>query len=287
MVVYIDVVFLLNSLLDGLLLYFTGYLSGAERKIQRLLPAALVGGLYAALVFTSLGAVLTFLPVKLLVAMGLVWLGYGRGERYVRLLLVFLALSCLLAGTVIACSFFCAMDLYYGGAYLLPVGMKILLPGAAICFGLMAFFGRGRLRHQVEGTLVDGTFELKGQTVHFRALCDSGNTLCDPLTGAPVLVMEGAFLAAFLPEQLRGYLEERDLSRPEHVLEQMRAVCPELGARLLPYRSVGTSTGLLLLCTVLEATVGKYKTEKLAVALSPTPVSVQKEYDALWGGPVI
>ncbi len=48
MVVYIDCVFLLNSLMDGLLLYFTGYLAGIERKILRLLFGALLGGIYAA-----------------------------------------------------------------------------------------------------------------------------------------------------------------------------------------------------------------------------------------------
>ena len=31
-VIYLDSVFVLNSLLDGLLLYFTGYLAGVERK---------------------------------------------------------------------------------------------------------------------------------------------------------------------------------------------------------------------------------------------------------------
>lgn len=287
MVVYIDVVFMLNSLLDGLLLYFTGYLSGAERKMLRLVPASLAGGLYAALVFTPAGAVVVFWPIKLLAGAGLVWLCYGWGEKYIRLLLVFLGLSCLLAGAVIACGFFCSMDLYYGGAYLLPVGMQVLLPGAAVCFGAMVIFGRGRLRHQVEGTLVEGAFELKGQTVHFRALRDSGNALCDPLTGAPVLVVEGAFFAAFLPEHLRGYFARPNLDRPEETLEELRAACPELSVRLLPYRSVGTCMGMLLICTVMGATVGKYRADKLAVALSPTPVSEQKEYDALWGGPVI
>ena len=56
--------------------------------------------------------------------------------------------------------------------------------------------------------------------------------------------------------------------------------------RLLPYRSVGTSAGMLLVYTARHAEIGNYRREKLAVALSPTPVSEGKEFDALWGGPV-
>ena len=56
--------------------------------------------------------------------------------------------------------------------------------------------------------------------------------------------------------------------------------------RLLAYRSVGTASGLPLACTAKNARIGAYRMPRLTVALSPTPVSEQKEYDALWGGPV-
>lgn len=287
MVVYIDVVFLLNALLDGLLLYFTGYLAGAERKPARLLLASCAGGLYAALAFVPPADVLTAWPLRLPAAAGLVLLAYGRAGKYRRLLLVFLGLSCLLAGAVIACGAAVSLDLYRGGAYLLPVGLGVLVPAAAGCFGLLIWFGRGQLRHQVEGTLAEGVLELAGARVPFRALRDSGNTLCDPLTGAPVLVMEGAFLAPFLPEAVRECLSPPRLARPEEALETLRALCPAAQARLLPYRSVGTCAGMLLLCTAAQARIGAYRAEKLPVALSPTAVSESKEYDALWGGPVV
>lgn len=191
MVIYIDSVFLLNALLDGLLLYFTGYLAGAERKFYRLLPTAALGGFYAAAVFFPWGVFLGWPPCKLLFGGLLVLLCYGWGECFWRLCLVFFALSCVLAGSVIACGFWMQTQYYVRGAYLLPVQFGLLFCSAALCFGALWLFSRGRLHHAVLGELTEAECEIMGTRVHLRVLRDSGNTLCDPLTGAPVLWRRG------------------------------------------------------------------------------------------------
>lgn len=286
MVVYIDSVFALNSLLDGLLLYFTGYLAGVERKICRLIFAALLGGMYAAAIFFPVGEIFGTLPGKALCGVVLVLMAYGGRNRFGRLCLVFFGLSCVLAGVVVACGVLLQAELYHKGAYLLPVQFPLLLSGAALCFGALYLFSGGSLRHRVEGTLVESVCEINGKTIQLCVLRDTGNTLRDELTGAPVLVAEGERLAGLWPEQTRPYLTAKSLMHPEQVLTALAAVEGAPHLRLLAFRSVGTERGLLLACTAEHAKIGNYQTQRLTVALSPTPVSEQKEYDALWGGPV-
>ena len=286
MVIYIDCVFLLNSLIDGLLLYFTGYLAGVERRIGRLLAAALLGGGYAAAVFSPVGPVLSFAPVHVAAGAALLFVAYGRGQRFGRLLLVFWGVSCALAGVVLACGIWCRTQLYHGGAYLLPVRFTHLAAGAALCFFCLYWFSRGTLRHRMNGEIVKASCEVEGRTVLLRVLLDSGNTLSDTLTGAPVLVAEGAAFLDLWPPEARPYLTDDYLRRPELALEKLAALEQKPQLRLLPYRSVGTSAGMLLVYTARHAEIGNYRREKLAVALSPTPVSEGKEFDALWGGPV-
>ncbi len=287
-VIYLDSVFALNSLLDGLLLYFTGYLAGVERKAGRVLAAALLGGIYASAVFIPSLAVLGTLPGKVLCGVALVGVSFGCGERFRRLCFVFFALSCLLAGAVLGCGFLLRTELYCRGAYLLPVRLPLLFGAAGACFAALYIFSRGSLRHRVDGTLTDAVCEISGQPVHLRVLRDTGNTLCDGVTGAPVLVAEAAYLAKLWPDSVRSHLAPDALLHPEQVLEVLAEKgggdCPPL--RLLAYRSVGTASGLLLACTAENARIGAYCVPRLTVALSPTPVSEQKEYEALWGGPV-
>ena len=285
MIVYIDSVFALNALLDGLLLYFTGYLAGVERKLCRLVAAAFLGGGYAALAFFPAGTVAVLPPVRIGFGAVLLWAAYGKQERFGRLCLLFFGLSCALAGAVIAAGALVRLDLYRQGAYLLPVRFPVLLAAACGSFGVLWLFGRGTWHHRVEGTLVEADCEIGGKAVRLRVLRDTGNTLRDGMTGAPVLVVEGARLLPLWPEAVQKCLAE-GLAHPAEVLTAVER-CP--GAprfRLLPFRSVGTAEGLLLSCTAQRATIGRYCAPVRTVALSPTPVSERREYDALWGGPV-
>lgn len=285
MIVYIDSVFALNALLDGLLLYFTGYLAGVERKLCRLLAAAFLGGGYAVLAFFPVGTVATLPLGRVGFGVLLLWTSYGRQEHFGRLCLLFFGLSCALAGAVIAAGALVRLDLYRQGAYLLPVRFPVLLVAASGSFLALWLFAQGTWHHRVNSTLVDADCEIGGKTVRLRVLRDTGNTLCDGMTGAPVLVVEGARLLPLWPEPVQHCLAE-GWTRPLEVLAAVEN-CP--GAprfRLLPFRSVGTAEGWLLSCTAQRAKIGRYCVPGLTVALSPTPVSERGEYDALWGGPV-
>ena len=53
--------------------------------------------------------------------------------------------------------------------------------------------------------------------------------------------------------------------------------------RLLPYRAVGVSSGMLLCFTADNVRIGDTDYGPITVALSPTPVSDGGGYTALWG----
>ena len=56
------------------------------------------------------------------------------------------------------------------------------------------------------------------------------------------------------------------------------------GFRLLPYRAVGVEQGMLLCFTADSAAVGGKNLGPTTVALSPTAVSSEGGYAALWSG---
>ncbi len=83
---------------------------------------------------------------------------------------------------------------------------------------------------------VDVTLHWDGHTQRVLALRDTGNTLRDPITGAPVLVV-----SAQVGQRLTGLTREQ-LAKPIETMAQR----PIPGLRLIPYRAVGQSGGLLL-----------------------------------------
>jgi stage II sporulation protein GA (sporulation sigma-E factor processing peptidase) len=107
--------------------------------------------------------------------------------------------------------------------------------------------------------------------LHLTALRDTGNTLRDPVTGNPVLVI-GAQAAQMLTGLTR---------------EQLRSPVESVGAipglRLVPYRAVGREDGLMLALKFQDVRIGKWKGSHL-VAFAPEGLGDNGSYDALTGG---
>ena len=103
------------------------------------------------------------------------------------------------------------------------------------------------------------------------ALRDTGNTLQDPLTGRPVVVVEGEKLRPLLPELPR--LDRQSLAHPVELLRDLEGTAGDLRLQLLPYRAVGVECGLLLALRVDRANCGGGEVRDCLTALSPTPLS--------------
>ena len=136
-----------------------------------------------------------------------------------------------------------------------------------------------RLLQHGGGQIVPLTLRLGTCELPLRALRDSGNTLCDPITGEAALVVDAQTAAELLPQ---ADLTPARLSAPAALLPELAQRYPALRFRLLPYRAVGTSAGLLLAvrCELVDA---GGRARRALAAFSPTPVSDGGAYHALTG----
>ena len=93
MTVYLDELFLLNFVVDYLLLLSAGRLAGEVLCRSRLALGALLGAAYAAAVFLPGGGFLLYPLCKLCSAVLMVLLGYGGSRRLLRVSLTFFVVS--------------------------------------------------------------------------------------------------------------------------------------------------------------------------------------------------
>lgn len=252
MEVYLDLVVILNFLVDFLLLLGTNRLSGFPLAAGRCALAAALGGIYA-------GACM--LP-------GFSFLG-GTLWRTVSLVLMALA--------AFGCNRSAAKR---GGVFVL---LSMALGGIAMSFGrgnfpalVLAAAGVWLLCRVAFGETVGGreyipiTLTYGDRSASFIALRDSGNTLRDPITGEQVLVVAGDVaqkLTGLSMEQLRAPLETL-------------ALRPVPGLRLIPYRTVGSSGGMLLGLRFENVKLGS-RTQSAVVAFAPEGLGGGEVYQAL------
>ena len=268
-VVYLDRVVLLNLAVDYLLLLATARLAGLPLRRGRLALAAALGALYAAAVFLP-GCRMLAHPA------------WRRERRPWRLTALFFLLSGALAGLLLAAGLAAGSPgAILSRVYYADISWPVLL-GSAIGFGLLLHlvFRQGA-RHE-GGELMDVTVSLQGRRLRLRALHDTGNTLRDPVSGQPVLVLEQGALGELWPPQAAEIIA-MDLP-PEEKMARLHRLDGGCRWSLLPFCAVGTAAGLLLAVRSDYVKVGGITYPRVLLALTPGPVSDGGGYQALWGG---
>lgn len=273
--VYVDAVFVLNFAINYLLLRASAKLGAAAILKHRLALGALIGACYAVVVYLPGCKWMTFFPCKLLIAALMLCVAFGAKKSTLRLGAVFGALTLVLCGAVYGVQLLQNGQVHYrGDALFYPVSFfTLLLTAAAVSSACRLLLPK--LTHSAASVL-PVTLRLGSRKVHLSALRDSGNTLSDPIGGGSVLTVYWKAAEPLLPIRLT----KEAFSAPAALALRLK----ELSPRLIPYRAVGTESGLLL-ALPCEITM-ENQTKIGLVAFSPTPVSDGGAYEALTGGNV-
>lgn len=279
-VLYVDTLFVLNALIDYLLLLVSARVAGRPLRRLRFLLGAAVGGFYAVAIFLPGFSFLGGGWYKLLFALLMLLIAYGAEGGFLRQSVLFFALACALGGGIAAIGMMdgTGLSLGRGVVYSVP-DLKVVLLSAAGCYATLSALLPRLGRHRfLSGELVPVRIVLRSRSVELTGLTDTGNTLTDPLTGESVPVAEGAALADLFPMGLG------DLRDPAAALERLSM--GEWRGRfcLLPYRAVGVERGLLLAVRTDGIFRRDIRARGRLVALSPTPVSDGGGYRILMGG---
>lgn len=242
-VVYADVVFVLNFLLDALSLWCTAQLSGIGVRRCRWLFASGFGALYS--VFT-----LYFTWGKGLfpwaAAAGMTALCFGMDALFLRRLLLFLVVSCVLSGAATAVQY---TLLRTDSVWL------VFLIAAVFCYVALSVIFHGGVRE--DAVKLRATITHRGKSVRLMLLRDTGNSLRDSATGQTVCVV------------WRGVISP--LLRDERYFT-------------LPYRSLGAEAGELA-CFYCDAiTVEGVTYRHYPIGLADHPLTDGSGFAGLWGG---
>ena len=284
-IVYVDSVFVLNTLMDYLLVLCTGRLAGVRLRRGRYALAAVLGGAYAVAVFLPGCGFLGLLPVKVAVGVILSLIAFGAEARLLRLTLLLFAVSCAMAGCVLGLGLLAGGGVpVVRGVFYTDVSAKVLLIAAAAAYLVLTVVFRAAARHGLGGELVDIRVCVNGRIAALTALLDTGSALRDPVTGAAVLVVSPGALDGALPPQAGRLLTPELLRFPPDLLEPLEQAAPGLRWHLVPYRAVGVPGGLLLAVRSDWTEISGERHPGLPVAFSPTALG--PGYAALWGGQV-
>lgn len=255
MTVYADLLFALDFIIDFLALRGACRLCGESGALFRSLAAAFFGAAYslAAALAPRCGFLLLW-PVKAAVGLAVSLIAFGGKKRMWRLSGVFFAVSALFAGTVSALS-----GLLGGGSArftALPFRGVVLCCAAvyaALCFVFSRTVKAASRAAEIE-------ISLGGKSVRLRALADTGNSLREPVSGAPAAVCALEAVSPLFDGETVSALSLEPAQAFETLARRGRA----RGFMLLPYSSLGTKNALMIAFRADSVTQsGRPRPEKL------------------------
>lgn len=220
MVVYADILIVLNLIVDYFLLRISGKILGIEPKTLRILGASFTGALFSLYIFLPESRFLTELAVRIIMnsVMTFICFGYKNLKYYLKAMGTIFTVTCLYAGIMIAV-----------WQLMKPANMVInnsvvyfnISPVILICTTVVAYFGylfvaktfasSSKFAQKCEVTV----FADENQ-VSATAIIDTGNSVTDIFGKSEIIIADKAVAAALFGEL--------DINRNEPLRFRYRAV---------------------------------------------------------------
>ncbi len=235
MVVYGEYLFAENFIAGGLLLWLTGRMTGYRPRPGRLALAAAVCGVGSFIIFVPLTGLLSA-GVRIAIGLVAALAAFGPGQL-LKKTAVLLILTFASGGAVMALLLWQQEPAitHQGIIYIDAITYMKLLCFGTVALGLSYWFVR-LVRRRSTGLALHGSVRLSlgGRSYDFCGYVDSGNSLREPCSGEPVVLLDkkGARRLPFTAEELLS-------------LAERGADGDGLRVALIPYRTVGESYGLL------------------------------------------
>ncbi len=125
---------------------------------------------------------------------------------------------------------------------------------------------------------------LNGNRVKLNALVDTGNSLCDPISGKPIIISEFEKIKKILPSEFNDFFSKTGETDLEKIYDFMKENSTGLEIRILPFSSLGKTKGLIvgfLSDKTVVYTNDKMRFDKAIIGICTSKLSQNDTFDAL------
>ncbi len=210
-VVYVDVLIILNLFISFFLLRATEFFAKEQGKRWRVFLGALLGGVYSLQVFLpEMGIFLNALS-RILAGLLITFTSFGfkTFRRFLKLFCVFLLITFLFAGLMIALWIVLKPDgmLLNNSTVYFGISLPVLVVSTALCYVAVRIVSRILFRNKAQRSIYDFTLEIDGKKLSGRAMLDTGNNLSESFSGYPAVICTYDFLKEALPCEAEAFFK--------------------------------------------------------------------------------
>lgn len=236
MVVYADVLLIVNLFVNYVLLLCSSMIMKKHTQRLRMLLGAAIGAFYGFVVFLpelpSLAEFALRIATTVLIVLGA--FGYKNLPSFLRSFFTFFAVSFAFGGIMLVLWVTVAPIgmIYNNGAVYFDIDLAVLAISTVVSFAVVSLIAHFTARRAPKDSIALVKISYKGKEVKLTALVDTGNSLCETFSGYPVVLGEAESLEKIMPDAVRAFIDGDDVSSsPEMRLVMHKTVS---GTGVLP-----------------------------------------------------
>lgn len=227
--VYGDLFFMINMSMDYLCLHLSGRLMHRKISVARLLLASAIGGVYSVVALLLNVPALAAWGLDIAVCVLMCAVAFARRREGILLIsAVYVGVSMVLGGIMTALYNLLNRagvgdELHIGDDGISAWMFAIL----AAVSGILALGGGRFFRRSTEARPCKVSARVMDKTVSAEGICDSGNLVCDPIDGKPVIVIGREIAERLIGRQnVQNLLEHQDISaiKDDKLLRRLRFI---------------------------------------------------------------
>lgn len=235
---YVDVIFLENLIINYIILYLTKRFSKTNTKNINLFFGSLLGASYVILMFLSLPDIFYSLAFKIIISILMIIITFRvkRLYSFLKLLSIFYMISFIIGGAAFAL------------IYLVNFDLKQIIIGALFISILLIYIGWGYITKKNLDSSIIHILHININNIKkdIKAILDTGNTLHDPLSNYPVVIVEYNALKDMLPEGIKNLFDKGSINDVFQISEAVNDDKWLKRFRIVPYNSIGNDSGMLV-----------------------------------------
>ena len=243
--VYIDIIFLENLFMNFIILFATQTILKSNIKIIRTFIASILGGIYAILMYMSEIRIYSNICLKIILSLAMVEIAFNPKsiKSFFKYLVIFYLTSFTFGGVAFALIYFVSPEnvVFNNGRLVGTYPIKMILLGGILGFIIIvSSFKNIKKKISKTDMLCSIKITIENKSKSLISIVDTGNFLKDPISKAPVIVVNSQSLTGILPGEILDNIKDIINGANVNIGQYIKKI------RIIPFSSLGKENGLLL-----------------------------------------
>ncbi len=278
-IVYVDMLFLLNFLMDSVIIYATGLLVKKAIHIPRMILSATISALYSAIMFFPRVSFLYSVFFKIIFLVLSVWLAFPARtlKVLVKNTIMFLAVNLIFGGMVFVVIFVTDFGTAVGsvvsnGEVYINITPSVLISSTVLAY-IVAYITSYIKQHNIKQSKLTtpATIWFGTKNITVTTLCDTGCSLSDPISGYPAMIISHEDGKELLPKSFFESLTTGGII-PQEFKNRYR---------IIPFSTIDNRNGIMHGFIPDKVYIHGHEISKTVIAVSKTLLNSDTGFSAI------